>query len=83
MQEITIETRKQRRERLYGPATGRPNKRLCPVLPTASAERAAPRLWDVCTALRLWNGGLFGDWREFNYRRLRRELVRPCLPYRN
>jgi hypothetical protein len=76
------ETRRQRRERLYGPAAGKPNKRLCPARP-APAEKPAPRYWDPVTALRLWNGGLFGDWREFDFKRIRRVLVRPCLPYRN
>lgn len=76
------ETRRQRRERLYGPAVGKPNKRICPDRPEL-ASKPAPRLWDVCTALRLWNCGLFGDWREFDFRLLRRTLGRPCLPYRN
>ena len=74
--------RRERRERLYGPAGGKPNKRICPDRP-AQTERPAPRLWDVCTALRLWNGGLFGDWRDFDYNLIRRALIRPCLPYRN
>lgn len=82
MQPTPVETRRQRRERLYGPATGRPNKRICPDLPVYR-PKPAPRLWDVCTALRLWNCGLFGDWREFDFARIRRELVIPSLPYRN
>ena len=82
MHVATIETRRQRRERLYGPATGRPNKRLCPVRPER-AERPAPRLWDVCTAMRLWENGLFGSWHTFDFKRIRSVLKQPVLPYRD
>lgn len=82
MQIVQTETRRQRRERLYGPAAGKPNKRLCPARPIAR-EKPAPRYWDPVTALRLWNAGLFGTWQEFDFRKIRRTLGRPCLPYRN
>lgn len=79
--QIQTETRRQRRERKYGPRAGKPNKPVCPVRPEPTV-RQAPR-WDPVLAMRLWNVGLFGDWREFDFRLIRKTLKRPCLPYRN
>ena len=82
MQPAPTETRRQRRERLYGPAAGRPNRKLQPTRPEP-AQKPAPRCWDPVLAMNLWNVGLFGTWQEFDFRRIRRELKRPCVPYRN
>jgi hypothetical protein len=82
MQALKTETRRERRERLYGPATGGPNKPVCPARPEP-AFKPAPECWDVVTAMKLWNCGLFGDWREFDYWLIIETLGRPSLPYRN
>ncbi len=38
--------------------------------------------WDVVTAMRLWNGGLFGPLATFNFTRLILALGRPMLGIR-